>query len=227
MRLVTWNCRSGPFDAKLRVLRKLRFDIAVVPESRRPAADQGSFLWVGDLESRGLLIASAPAYQLRPVPTKKLPNYVVPVEVTGPENFLLFAVWAMQNTRTNRYVRGVVRAIDKCRSLLSSQPTVLMGDFNSNTRWDREHPRKANHSTLVARLRELGCVSAYHHFHREEHGGESKPTYFQYNHSDKPYHLDYCFVPTSWTDRIERVVVGTHRQWHSWSDHRPVVVEVR
>ena len=226
VRLITWNCRGGPYRVKARALRKLGFDIAVVPESPEPDAESESMLWFGDVPERGLLVAASPAYQLRYVAIDGLPRYVVPVEVTGPQRFLLIAVWAMQNDREDRYVRGVVRAVDRCASLIAAQSTVLLGDFNSNTRWDRSFPRTANHSTLVARLRELGCVSAYHAFHREEHGAESLPTYFQYNHSDKPYHLDYCFVPKRWTRRIRRVAVGSHDQWLAWSDHRPVIVEL-
>jgi exodeoxyribonuclease-3 len=131
-----------------------------------------------------------------------------------------------QNERRNRYVLGVVRAIRRCASLIQSQPTVLLGDFNSNTFWDRLYPRDANHTALVQRLHELGCVSAYHHFFGEEHGAESRPTYFHYNHGDKPYHLDYCFVPRAWTPRIRRILVGKHDQWRRWSDHRPVVVDL-
>jgi hypothetical protein len=211
---------------KARALQKLGFDIAVVPESPEPERASESLLWFGDVPSRGLLVAASPAYQLRFVAIDDLPNYVVPIEVDGPERFLLIAVWAMPNVREDRYVRGVFRAVDRCASLIAAQPTILLGDFNSNTRWDSTFPRKANHTALVTRLRELGCVSAYHEFHREEHGAESRPTYFQYNHSDKPYHLDYCFVPQSWTDRIRRVAVGSHDQWHAWSDHRPLIVEV-
>ena len=226
MRLVTWNCRGGPYRVKARALQKLGFDIAVVPESPEPDRMSESTLWFGDVPNRGLLVAASPAYQLSHVTIDGLPRYVVPVEVRGPEHFLLFAVWAMQNDREDRYVRGVVRAVDRSAPLIAAQPTVLLGDFNSNTRWDRTFARKANHSALVTRLRELGCVSAYHEFHAEEHGAESRPTYFQYNHSDKPYHLDYCFLPQPWCRRIRRVAVGSHDQWRAWSDHRPVIVEL-
>ena len=226
MRLIAWNCRGGPYRVKARALQKLGFDIAVVPESPEPERVSESLLWFGDVPSRGLLVAASPAYQLRYVAIGDLPRYVVPIEVTGPQRFLLIAVWAMQNDREDRYVRGVFRAVDRCASLIAAQPTILLGDFNSNTRWDKTFPRTANHSTLVAKLRKLGCVSAYHHFRREEHGAESEPTYFQYNHRDKPYHLDYVFVPQQWTERIARVFVGRHEQWRAWSDHRPVVVEL-
>lgn len=207
-------------------LGKLRFDIAVIPESPEPDALSESVLWFGDRPERGLLVAASPEYRLCEVALVDLPKFVVPIQVTGPERFLLFAIWAQQNNREDRYVRGVVRAVESCASLIAGQPTVLLGDFNSNTFWDRQFPRKANHTSLVTKLQELGCVSAYHHFHGEGHGAESLPTFFQYNHRDKPYHLDYCFVPERWTARISKVLVGGYDQWRRWSDHRPLVVEL-
>ena len=226
MRLVTWNCRRGPYRIKARALEKLRFDIAVMPESPRPATESESALWVGVQPNRGLLVVASPAWRLRPIAMRGLAKFFVPIEVSGPEKFLLLAIWAQQNTRRTRYVLGVMRAIKRCATMIQSQPTVLLGDFNSNTFWDGNYPSNANHTALVERLHKLGCVSAYHHFYGEEHGSESRPTYFQYNHRDKPYHLDYCFVPRAWAPRIRRIVVGTHDQWRRWSDHRPVVVDL-
>jgi len=98
----------------------------------------------------------------------------------------------------------------------------MLGDFNANASFNGK-----NWSQLIALTDAFGMVSAYHYFFNEAPGKEKQPTHFHQGRRDRPFHLDYCFVPTSWTDRIERVVVGTHRQWHSWSDHRPVVVEVR
>jgi endonuclease/exonuclease/phosphatase family metal-dependent hydrolase len=41
---------------------------------------------------------------------------------------------------------------------------------------------------------------------------------------DRPFHLDYCFVPRRW--QLDRVLVGNYADWASLSDHRPVVVDV-
>jgi exodeoxyribonuclease-3 len=226
VRLVAWNCRSGSIDLKLRALRKLRFDIAVVPEAQEPDAISESTVWFGESGSRGVLVVSSAHYRLTTIAMPDLPKFFVPIAVDGAERFLLIAIWAMPNDRESRYVRGVVRAVEACASLIAGQSTVLMGDFNSNPYWDSLFPRTANHSTLVERLRDLGCVSAYHHLSGEEHGAESVPTYFQYNHRDKPYHLDYCFLPAAWSSRLQRVTIARHDQWRRWSDHRPLIVEL-
>jgi endonuclease/exonuclease/phosphatase family metal-dependent hydrolase len=70
-------------------------------------------------------------------------------------------------------------------------------------------------------------TSVYHEHHGETHGAETRPTYFLYRHRHRPYHLDYCFLPTAWMPRVTQVEVGTHEAWSRWSDHMPLTVEVR
>jgi hypothetical protein len=42
---------------------------------------------------------------------------------------------------------------------------------------------------------------------------------------DRPLHIDYCFVPDTWTHRIADVQVGTYDAWRD-SDHRPLTVDL-
>jgi endonuclease/exonuclease/phosphatase family metal-dependent hydrolase len=147
------------------------------------------------------------------------------VEVVGPTNFLLIAVWAKRNERSP-YVEGVVRAVELYRDLFIQYPTVLLGDLNSNARWDAEHAAGLNHSALVSMLSELGLVSSYHHFHSEAHGEEKQATsYFQWK-ENCPFHIDYCFIPKAWTSRLQSVEVGAYAEWKNYSDHRPLLVEL-
>jgi endonuclease/exonuclease/phosphatase family metal-dependent hydrolase len=79
---------------------------------------------------------------------------------------------------------------------------------------------------LVQLLSEFGLVSSYHFFHREAHGQEKQPTYyFQWN-QQRPYHIDYCFMPKEWLLRTQRVEVGSYVEWKHRSDHRPLLVEI-
>jgi endonuclease/exonuclease/phosphatase family metal-dependent hydrolase len=130
-------------------------------------------------------------------------------------------VWAC-NDGENRYVRGIHRAIELCGDLFSSGPNLMLGDFNSNTFWDEDNPPDRNHSALVKKLGDLGLVSAYHAYFQEEQGSETRPTYFQYRHRHRPYHIDYCFVPQAWAPRIASVTLGRHFKWRRWSDHMPL-----
>jgi hypothetical protein len=52
VRLVTWNCCSGPLDRKLSDLATLAADIAVVPECPRPRKRRGGRLPVLRREDR-------------------------------------------------------------------------------------------------------------------------------------------------------------------------------
>jgi endonuclease/exonuclease/phosphatase family metal-dependent hydrolase len=72
----------------------------------------------------------------------------------------------------------------------------------------------------------MGLVSAYHSRYAEEQGRETRPTFFLYRHEQRPYHIDYCFLPTAWLGRVRDVTVGGHGAWASKSDHMPLTVDV-
>ncbi|MDP9140787.1 MAG: hypothetical protein M3O62_08365 [Pseudomonadota bacterium] len=153
-----------------------------------------------------------------------IPKFCFPVEVTGPERFLLFVVWSKGGQKF-RYVMGVVKAIEAYREIIESIPTVLIGDLNSNAIWDSWHPKTLNHFALIALLAELGIQSSYHHFFGEAHGAETRPTCYLLWKENRPYHIDYCFVPNTWLSRLQTVEVGSYESWKSVSDHRPLVVD--
>lgn len=226
MRLTTWNCCTGPLERKLAALRTLRSDIAVVPECPQlPSGPQ--CYWLGENPRKGLAILTRAPWVVAPVPlSRRLPRYVQPLEVSGPDSFLLVAVWAM-NVGRDRYVRGLHRAIDRVAGLIASRPTVIMGDFNANTIWDHEHPDPLCFSALADKLGRLGLVSAYHAHRAEAHGSESRATFYFYRHRHRPYHIDYCFIPQGWLPRLEKVAVGRHAKWFRHSDHVPVTTVLR
>jgi hypothetical protein len=72
----------------------------------------------------------------------------------------------------------------------------------------------------------MGLVSAYHSRYAEAQGRETRPTFFLYRHQQRPYHIDYCFLPTTWLSRIRDVTVGDHAAWASKSDHMPLTVDL-
>jgi len=147
------------------------------------------------------------------------------VEVSGPRSFLLFAVWT-KTGQEFRYVEAAVRAVHLYRKLIASRPTVFIGDVNSNVFWDASHPADRNHTALVARLSELGLVSAYHSFFDEAHGAESRPTYYFQWKESRPYHLDYCFIPKAWLPNVRNVWIEPYETWKAHSDHRPLLVDL-
>lgn len=226
MRLVTWNCCRGAFARKAPLLEPLAFDLAVIQECAKPSAETDHCLWFGGNPRQGIAVVSREPYRIRAMERRiGVPRYTFPVEVTGPESFLLLAVWSKGQQR-HPYVEAVVKAVRLYRHLFT-QPVVLMGDLNSNTFWDADHDDDRNHSALVRQLSALGLVSAYHAFHAEPHGGESQPTYYFQWKESRPFHIDYCFIPGAWSSRIHRVEVGSYGQWKEHSDHRPLLIDVR
>lgn len=69
-------------------------------------------------------------------------------------------------------------------------------------------------------------MSAYHAFHDEAHGAETRPTYYFQWKEQRPYHIDYCFLPKTWAGAIRRVEIGAYEPRRPHSDHRPLLVEV-
>jgi exonuclease III len=100
---------------------------------------------------------------------------------------------------------------------------MLVGDFNSNSIWDRKH-RVSNHSNVVKYLEDKGIFSTYHLFHKQLQGKEVHPTLYMYRHQDKPYHIDYCFVSADLVQRIQSVEIGDYDFWIPYSDHVPLIV---
>jgi hypothetical protein len=225
MRLVTWNCCRGPAEANLARLQRLSPTIAVVQECARPSEPGAQRLWFGENPRQGVAIVASGDYRIEPTVVREVPRYHIPIQVTGPRRFLLLAVWSQQDP-VHPYVQGVIRAVEVYKDLIAAQPTVVIGDFNSNSFWNRKRPGARDHGYLVGLLNELGLVSAYHQFRGEAHGAESRPTlYFRWQRQTT-YHVDYCFIPKAWVQHVRSVTVGSYPAWATASDHRPIVVHL-
>ena len=225
MRIVTWNCCRGPALRKLPALAALEPTLSIIQECPRPLGTDRSMLWFGDNPRQGIAVIASSGYCISAVEPRPVPRYTFPIQVDGPVSFLLLAVWSQRNDDFS-YVRAVIRAVDCYRDLIVSQPTVVVGDFNSNTIWDFKRPEAKSHTGLVRQLAALGLTSAYHHFFGEAQGEESRPTLYLLRNPTKPYHIDYCFIPEGWVGHLRSVSVGTDNPWAQFSDHRPLVIDL-
>jgi exonuclease III len=88
-----------------------------------------------------------------------------------------------------------------------------------------EHPsiRTKGHSRIVSALADLGLVSAYHAFHHVDQGHETHATYHHLFKAGQSWHIDFCFVPASWVDRLAGVEVIDGDDWTIRSDHLPLM----
>lgn len=220
------------YRKKAHLLLAYKPDIVVVPECEQPEKlvfEKGikkptDVAWTGENKHKGLGIFSYSRYRFH-VSAKYDDRFklIIPIEVTGQVNFTLFAVWANNpNDPDGNYVTQVWKALHHYEKLITDKRTILAGDFNSNTIWDRPK-REGNHSTVVRKLEEKGIVSAYHHYYQQQQGKEKHPTQYMYRHKDKPYHLDYCFASADMLRYLKSVEIGSHKNWSLYSDHVPVI----
>ena len=69
-------------------------------------------------------------------------------------------------------------------------------------------------------------ISAYHAHRDEAQGAEATPTFYMNRRAEKPFHLDYVFLPNAWRERVRAVEVGSPADWLGMSDHMPILVDV-
>ncbi|AZA55626.1 endonuclease/exonuclease/phosphatase family protein [Chryseobacterium sp. G0201] len=233
MRIITWNCNMA-YRKKADFILTHKPDILIVPECEHPdkllfsvdTPKPTDVLWFGKNQNKGLAIFSYSDYRFKVLDDHNQDlKMIIPIAVTcGQFDFNLFAVWANNPAdREGQYIEQVWKAIHYYDSLLASTKTVLVGDFNSNKIWDRQH-REKTHSSVVQLLEDKGIFSTYHLYHKQAQGTEEHPTLYMYRHKDKPYHIDYCFVSADMVEKIKSVEIGDYDFWTKYSDHVPVIV---
>jgi exodeoxyribonuclease III len=217
------------FARKAQHLFALDPDIAVVPECAKSAvAEVGRYgysgLWVGANQHKGLAVFYRNHWTAT-VTEKPLGKWLSLIRIEGVVTFNLMGVWACPaHTHLESYVGQIYRCITKHGKRINCLPLVIAGDFNSNAIWDKERPGR-NHTEVVRLLKTYGSLSAYHAHFKEDHGAETRPTYYFQHNQAKPYHLDYIFAPKAW--RVQSVEVGSFQEWGHLSDHVPVIVDLK
>lgn len=236
MKIITWNCNMA-FRKKAGLVLQHKPDILVVPECEH--MDKLNFethgiipsdmCWFGDNPNKGLGIFAFNNFRLKLRRNhNRLFKLVIPLIVSNENMEMnLFAVWANNPADPDgQYVEQVWKAIHFYNRYITGKKTILTGDFNSNTIWDRKF-REGNHSNVVKKLQRKGIVSAYHAYHNQIQGEEKHPTFYLYKHQNKPYHLDYCFVSKDIAASMQSVEIGDYDSWIRHSDHVPVMMEFR
>ena len=228
-------------DEKAASLTGLEANITIVPEcSRRDAhtyaeATAQSVIWRDGnensadgpgRETKGLAVF-ANSHELSLASTYADDfKVILPIELTGRDQFHLLAIW----TKVDRggaewsYAGILCRAIERYSAFLTDADSLVVGDFNSNKIFDGK--RTLNHSEIDRRLTRLGLTSAYHAYHSESQGEETRPTHYFLRKREKPFHIDHCYIPKAWLPRLRSVSVGEYSDWVPLSDHVPLVVDL-
>jgi len=132
------------------------------------------------------------------------------------------------HTTTRVQASRISSRFTSCSTVLRSALcpcTIVAGDFNSNSYWDREYKPKP-HTAAVSRFRKLGLESAYHQFFGHSHGAEQNPTLWFRKNNQNPHHVDYVFLSRPLLSKRKSVTVGHCDAWVASSDHAPVLVEI-
>ena len=148
------------------------------------------------------------------------------VAVAHDEGLGVLGVWSVP-AAGSRYGDEVLNVIDSCADWIGGGDVIVAGDFNIDAKGVANGTRGAElFASLVARLSELGLVSAYHAWTGEAFGAESRMTHFHLRKADHGFHIDYCFIPSGWNSRVREVAVGDPAEWLPFSDHMPIVVDI-
>jgi hypothetical protein len=221
MRIVAWNCCRGPFEKKLAALGTLSPDVAVIPEALQPDQESAQVLWFPSNASRlGIQVRTYGTYRLKRLPAADLPNCVVPVRVSGPAAFNLLAVWTWP---APSYIKAFLNGLEAYSELLNSGATVVAGDFNGNPVFDKPGHR-LKWSDGFSKSQDSGLVSAHHHVHQARYGAERDATHQFLRKTERPFHIDFCFVPLRWTRGPLQAQVVHGADWRLLSDHFPLLV---
>ena len=234
MKLITWNCQMA-FRKKCQIILKLQPDILVVPECENGEKLQfgklspkpQDFFWYGDNPHKGIGVFSYSDYSFS-LDASFNPKfrYVIPLKVTGKQNFNLLAIWAMPNKKKHkqRYIGQVWSGLQHYKGLLK-EDTIVIGDFNGNQIWDK-NSYTGNFTQTMDFLTARNFKSLYHLETGEAFGKETQPTFYLYRNKEKPYHLDYCVIKESMIQKGVKTEVGKFEDWIEFSDHVPLITEI-
>ncbi len=257
MKIVSWNCQGG-FRYKFKEIKKLNADIYVIQECTNPEDSKGTeyedyyefagenYFWVGDDPSEEVKSPKGLGIFVKSdnIDIKLLnefdEEYKYFIHLNVNDSFDLMGVWAMP-----KYVEMIHDLFDANEKLFNEN-LIMCGDFNSNQRFNYKHRKKDNngnakdHTHLDEKLSKKGLFSIYHKLSEEDNGKESRFTFFQAKHLNKPFYLDYIYANEDIIGKTELLYIYKrshddipnkfrildHADWVRISDHLPIVFEM-
>lgn len=221
VRFITWNCRSGSLDLRVAQLGKYKPDVVFLQECA-PTESTPCTCRVNARKSIALVAASSDFAVSSRIDSVDAGRASVAASFEGRDAFSVIGIWG----QAPNYVDDVLRTLDAHSARLREGRTVVMGDFNSGTKLRGRRSISAGHQKIVKTCSDLGLMSAYHAFNSVDHARERHATYYHQFKATQPWHIDYCFVPTSWLQGLMNVRVLNGKFWAAHSDHRPLIVDL-
>lgn len=234
MKIISWNCNGGLINKrKHESLLNLSPDIAVIQECRHPDVDgfpnafnYYDFIWKGGEGSKGLCVLSfSKDYKLSVLVSEIKYEWVVPIKVSGKADFVLLAVWTKRSPGYSSYGKLLYSALKEYEHFLSNNRVIIVGDFNVDKKLRSSYSGIKGYNQITDLFNSHGIKSCYHHFSNEEYGLESKATHYYHRKSDRPFHIDYCFVSEEILQSTKAFYIGESEEWVKLSDHFPLVLE--
>lgn len=234
MRIITWNCNKG-FKQKIKAISKYSPDIVILQECE----NINDIELVDDIQPSykyqfqgnntvGIGILCYKNFNIRPfmvTETYVEDNVGIPFIIDGPKTFQILSVWTGGNEDKNKdYLNALNSFLKKNKDWVFQNDTFIMGDFNSNLIYNKKEQQI--HREMLNLMTELGLCSAYHHYFQDEQGKEKQPTFYFHKKKESPFHMDFIFIPEKLKDKIKKIEVGIFDDWHTYSDHMPVIMDI-
>ena len=245
LKIVTWNC-NGALRNKLEHIDSLDADLVIIQECEDPSKSTkayqewaNDYLWVGESKNKGVGIFPKKGHSVNPLnwsgtfkieglssTSKSLSWQTEDLKLFLPftlnDQFTILAAWTKGNNdkQAFSYIGQLWKYLQLHNKQLSGPDTLLIGDLNSNSRWDKED-RWWSHTDVVNDLSALGLESIYHKVTGEAQGHETKPTFFLQRKKEKAYHIDYAFASADLIGGLN-LEVGDYDSWIGVSDHMPL-----
>jgi len=233
MRIVNWNC-NGKFREKWQVLFDAfpDADIFIVDECEDPDfyADQeyrklftvGFHAGTPDYSMKGIGVFSPKGHRLQRVKCKYAHSLMMlgyaPFKVDS--SLMILAVWPH-----GKYVEEMMDFLMLNETLITKD-LIIIGDTNSTSVLNHQHPKEKNHDAMVEWLQGKGLVDAYNYVTGEAQGEETIPTFYWWRREDKPFHLDRAYVSPDRLKDFTLPPLPEHKDWLQYSDHMPIVLDI-
>lgn len=231
MKIVSWNA-GQKFREKIKLFDPKDIDVLVIQECENTdlsaemyKAAGWDFHWIGQNKHKGLGIFVPVNNTIESLNWAITECYFfLPVKISN--DLVILGVWTKGGkSKSVSYAAQLTRFLDNHIDKIDADRTILIGDLNSSFNFDKKRDKHYNHTKNTDRLGEIGLKSLYHFQTKEEQGSETKSTFFMYRHQDKPYHIDYAYLPTAYLENAS-IEIGRPSDWLQKSDHVPLFVHL-
>jgi endonuclease/exonuclease/phosphatase family metal-dependent hydrolase len=241
-RVVAYNFLAGGSRNRAghwsRVIRRLRADMVLAQECRRPAESASESFrptaadalhWERASRAGWGSAVFARSATLRPIEVPGFGGWIVggALESASWLNGRQLRVFSVHGPAGEHgYIRTMHAILDRIALLAADSDLILGGDFNVVVGYRQPRERlkvmrgeREILERLSAQLKLMSCWQA-------AHPGRPLQQTLRWTADRKaPYHCDGIFVPESWRDRLVACRIVRGRRWAALSDHNPVLAE--